>query len=126
MPPRVQKAAQKSTPPAKGDAKSGSALDPALYLSVEYGAFRRAISALTVKLEPLGLSISVVGKGIASYKAKTHKFPFDVELVRLYASYEEARLAWESFRDSFRPQTDAGKVPTGLASILLEEKKDPS
>jgi len=90
-----------------------------LKISKEYLAWRLAAYQLSVRLEPFGLSVSELGKSIADYKLRGSTFEFDKDLVSAYADYEAKRLAWVTFRDHFRAESDARGVPTGAAADLL-------
>jgi hypothetical protein len=93
--------------------------NPALFLSPHYGKFKRSAALIADVLKPLGLSISSLEKGLAQYVSKGYTFEVDRELLTLLQEYQEAKVAWESFRDTFRAQKDAETIPAGALAQLL-------
>jgi len=90
-----------------------------LLISTEYLTWKKSAWDLSNDLKPYGLSISTLGKAIASYSLNKCSHGFDKKLVSQYAEYEKLFRAWESLRDSFRSSSDSTTIPVGVAQTLL-------
>jgi len=117
--PKAQKKPKGNPSGGKGKGAGGPQIPHFLKLSPKYLQWKLVANKLAADLEPYSLSISELGKAIAEYSAMNCQFEIDKRLVHSYMQYEEARIGWEHFRDSFRAQHDASSVPVGVAAKLL-------
>jgi hypothetical protein len=99
-------------------------LNPALYLHPSYGNFKKVAAALAERLKPLGLTISQLEKSVSHYVSHKYTFEVDKSLIRSLDDYQQAKVTWESFRDSFRAQKDAETIPSGALQALLFRPQD--
>jgi len=108
-------------PPQPKPAPKGTSENfiPALMLSPLFGDFKRNAKVLSEKLAPLGITISAFQKALADYVARKCNFEVDKDLLSALQDYEKSKVAWESFRDSFRSAKDAQTIPTGALEALL-------
>jgi hypothetical protein len=87
--------------------------------------FKLSAKALSDYGRLIGASISAIQKGFAALSASQRKdIKPDQQLLKLYLAYNDARLAWEAFRDSFRPKEDASTVSASFLRQFAEETKE--
>jgi len=117
--------ASKPQQQSSGSTKStGQAVEPALFLSPQYAEFKISARKLSLRLEPLGLSISMLERAVASYLSRKYTFKVDHDLLRALHEYQEAKVGWETFRDVFRASKDATTIPSGGLAKLLASSDD--
>lgn len=111
---------------AKASEKPKTQVHPALFLSEHYARFKVAAAILAESLKPLGLSITQYLRAVDDYHR--HKFTFSVDKTHadLVKEYSEAKVEWESFRDSFRAELDSQTIPSStFKDVFGEDRKSP-
>jgi hypothetical protein len=113
------KPSQKASAPQVQKKERQSQVEPALFLSPAYAAFKYSARTLAEDLKPLGLSISMLERGLANYVAKKFTFKVNGTILAQLREYQGRKATWESFRDSFRATEDAATIPSGALEELL-------